>query len=65
MKKGQVPRIFQKESILYGKSYFEKEKDRHYSFVQVSVQKIQEIDKKGVDSQTVGLSAPKPLKLYL
>ncbi len=46
-------------------SYYEKEEGRQYSFAQVSVQKIREMDTKEVDSQKVRLSAPNPPKLCL
>ncbi len=54
------------ESTLYGHSDYEKEEGRPYSFAQVSVQKIREMDiKKRVDSQKVNVSAPNPPKLCL
>ncbi len=44
------PQIFQKESTLYGDNYYEKEEVRPYSYAQVNVQKIREMDRKEVDS---------------
>jgi hypothetical protein len=57
--------IFQKESTLYGNSYYVKEEDRPYSFAQVSAQKIRETDTIEVDLQKVSVSAPNPPKLCL
>jgi hypothetical protein len=57
MKRDGFPQIFQKESTLYGNSY--------YSFAQESVQKIREMDTKVVDSQQVSVSAPNPPKTCL
>jgi hypothetical protein len=65
MKKGRVSADLKKELILYINSYYEKEKGKPDSFAQVSVQKIREIDTKGVDSQKVSVSAPNPQKQFL
>jgi hypothetical protein len=56
--KGQVSADFQKESTLYGNSYYEKEDGRPLPFAKVSVQKIREMDTKRVDFQKVSVSAP-------
>ncbi len=55
MKKEGFMQIFQKKSTLYGYSNYEKEEGRPYSFAQVSVQKIREMDTKGVTSHKVSV----------
>ncbi len=57
------PWIFQKELTLSGNSYYKKEEGGPYSFAQMSVQKIREMDTKGVDSQKVSVPAHNPPKL--
>ncbi len=54
-KRDGFPRFFQKESTPSGNSYSAKEEGRPNSFAQVSVQNIQEMDTKGIDSQEVSV----------
>jgi hypothetical protein len=50
MKRDGFTWIFQKEFALYGNSYYEKEEGIPYTFAQVCVQKIQDMDTEVIDS---------------